>query len=113
MKKEITIVPKGMCPLDVIAGLGERTKKAWIFFDQTSAKQLKSNADIHRVYQHNAPGAQEFHWHETQTIPETAVLMEYNPEKSWLETYSIVADDIAFTRPADDPDEIFFLKMEE
>lgn len=45
MKKEVILVPKDKCPLDVLAEMGERTKNAWIFLHQNATEKLKKTAD--------------------------------------------------------------------
>ena len=40
MKKEVILVPKDKCPLDVLAEMGEITEKAWIFLDASAYNKL-------------------------------------------------------------------------
>ena len=110
MKKEIVIVPKDKCPLDILAEMGENTSSSWIFLHKNAVKKLQSIAD---EYEANPGYFQKCFWKSTDRFPETTVLTEFNSEKEWLKILRIEADDIAFKFPANDPDNIFFLKMEE
>ena len=113
MKKDVTTVPKDKCPLDVLAELGERTRNAWIFLDANAIEKIASIA----VDCCTRPfvGFQEYSYFPD--FPETSIQIEMNPsedsDKVWWEVYCIESSDIAFHFPADDPAEIFFLKMEE
>ena len=111
MKKEVKLVPKDKCPLDVLAEMGEATKSAWIFLHRNAVEKLISIADDHRVRMHC--NSQQFYWEATDTFPDTFLWVELHPDKVWLEVYRIEADDIAFNLPADDPDDIIFMKMDE
>ena len=111
MKKEIVIVPKDKCPLDVLADMGEATSNSWIFLHKNAIKKLNSIAD---KYHADVIGqTQECFWNATDKFPETTIKIELCVVKTWLQVLSINADDIAFKERSDDPDNIFFLKMEE
>ena len=111
MKKEVKLVPKDKCPLNVLAELGEQTKSAWIFLHRNAVEKLISIADDHRTRMSH--DLRELFWNATNAFPETTIWIEFDPEKVWLEVYRIDADDIAFNLPADDPDNILFVKMDE
>lgn len=115
MKKEVTIVPKDKCPLDVLAEMGERISHSWIF--------LHENAYQHLI---NSEGASHFTcipkipvqkacitWEATKDYPQTIVFCEVPPPNGWGEIVSLSAEDISFKHPEPDPEEIFFLKMSE
>lgn len=103
-------MPKDKCPLDVLAEMGEQTKSAWIFLHRNAVEKLISIAEGHNPHQHS--GFHEFRWNATDDFPETVIWIELHPDKVWLEIYRIDADDIAFNLPADDPDNILFIKMD-
>ena len=111
MKKEVILVPKNKCPLDVIAEMGEQTKSAWIFLHCTAVKKLVSIADDHRIRRNS--DIQEFFWNATATSPKTSIRIQFHPCKVWLEVYLIDADDIAFKMPSCDPENIIFMKMDD
>lgn len=111
MKKEVIIVPKDKCPLNVLAEMGERTKNAWIFLHQSALEKLLSTADEKSVSGKLA--YHELHWNATEEFPATSVLIEYNTQSDWSEVVGITATDIAFSLHSNDPEDIYFLKMDE
>ncbi|MBO4815741.1 MAG: hypothetical protein J5507_02150 [Clostridia bacterium] len=111
MKKEVTLVPKDKCPLDMLASLGTRTGSAWIFLHQNAVEKLTSIADDSII--RPVSGFRSCHWNPTKDFPETYIQIEENSDKIWLEVYRIDADNISFQFPSDDPCNIFFLKMAE
>ena len=111
MKKEVTLVPKDKCPLDVLAEMGERTKNAWIFLHQNALKKLITIADTHQVQGRNA--YHYLHWDATDDFPETEVLIDFNTQVDWVLVVGISASDIAFKQKPADPEDIYFLKMDE
>lgn len=111
MKKEVILVPKDKCPLDVLAEMGEQTKSAWIFLHRNAVEKLTSTADDHLVHMHC--NSQQFYWEATDAFPDTLLWIEIHSDTVWLKVYRIEADDIAFKLPADNPDDIIFVKMDE
>ena len=110
MKKEIIKVPKDKCPLDVLAELGERTRNSWIFLDHSSLRKLKDTADWIQPHLHTRSNG--LHWNATKDYPSTTIEVENRVDRIWLFVRYIKAEDIAFQTPPQDPDELFFLKME-
>ena len=111
MKKDVILVPLDSCPLDVLSELGDRTSSAWIFMHKNAIKHLINIADSHR--EHHFHGFIELYWKGTKDFPQTYVTTEYKRDNIWVKVLSIDANDIAFREPSDDPNEIFFLQMEE
>ena len=111
MKKEPIIVPKDKGLLDVLAEMGEETKCAWIFLHRNAVDELISTADDHSPRVHS--GIHILCWNETDVSSKKLMWIELHPNKVWLEVRLIDADDIAFNWPADDPDDLLFLKMDE
>lgn len=110
MKREVTVVPKDKCPLDVLAELGERTRNAWIFLHSNAVEKIESIAGDCRT----PPFSVFQDYSYFADFPETSIQIELNHDgRPWLKVYRIKSGDIAFNLPADDPSEIFFLKMEE
>lgn len=107
MKVVYDYVPEDMCILDYLAGLGERIKNAWIFCDNDCFEQMNKQADK-SIVDEGLPYC--FHWDAVAgQYPSTDVMICRG--RSWNSFVSIKADDIAFKMKADDPEEIFFLKM--
>ena len=111
MKKEVILVPKDKCPLDVLAEMGERTANAWIFLHQNAVKKLKDICDVC-----NEVGKSKqitLAWEATEKYPATEVVINNKAHTDWLEIFRISASDIAFSIRSRNPDEIYFLKMDE
>ena len=111
MKKEVTIVPTDKCPLDVLAELGERTKHAWIYLHENAVSKLEKSCNSgDEIPKTNGI---MLTWSATDEFPETSIIINKGEIGPWKPVYIIEADDIAFHCMEDDPEEIFFLKMEE
>ena len=109
MQKDVTLVPKSKCPMDVLAELGERTKKSWIFLHDDVVKILRASCDKSYIY----ADCIRFFWDATEEYPTTSICVCENEIGCWKTVTDINAPDISFERKADDPDEIFFIKMDE
>lgn len=46
MKKEVMLVPKDKCLLDMIAEMGERTKNAWFFLHTNVVEELQHSYGV-------------------------------------------------------------------
>lgn len=111
MKREVTIVPKDKCPLDVLAELGDRTKDAWIFVHSNVVRKMGQTADYDRLDGNNI---KIFYWNKTAKYPATTLFLDTNRKIfNYFLVTAIEASDIAFKLMLDEPAEIFFLKMEE
>lgn len=104
--KKIIYVPQDKCPLDAIAELGSQTAKAWIFLHQNARAKFEKTAD----YRNGCRGYEEFGWNATEKYPSTVIRLE-RTTGTWIRTYCIEADDIAFDCEVPDPKYLFFLKM--
>ena len=110
MLKDVTLVPKDKCPLDVLAEMGEQTANAWIFLHKNAVEKLRSTADIVTV----TDSFLKMHWKETEKYPSTTILVKHpTKEYIWQRIYHIMAIDIAFDYEPSDPEHLFFLQMEE
>ena len=72
MKKEVILVPKDKCPLDVLAEMGERTKNSWIFLHQNAVDKLTITADESREVFFGFV----FYWKSTKESPETSLKVD-------------------------------------
>ena len=111
MKKEVILVPKDKCPLDVLAEMGERIKNSWIFLHENAYEKLKSTCDTQEKF--NLNSYHSLSWNATDNYPETVMFCEVPSPKGWAKITSIKAEDIAFGLSTHNPEDIFFLKMEE
>ncbi len=109
MKKEVTIVPKDKCPLDILAEMGDRTKNAWIFLHQGAVNKLEETCNGYEELAHSI----RLRWNATEEFPSTSITIKTEEFSRWKQVYFIEADDIAFKHSCSDPEEIFFLKMDE
>lgn len=106
MKKEVIIVPKDKCPLDVLTEMGERTKNSWIFLHDNAVSKLEQTADYIEEGEYR-----ELVWSATEQYPATTLDIEIGG--TWHKVYRIMADDIAFEHEPQNPEDIFFLNMAE
>lgn len=115
MKKEVILVPKDKCPLDVLAEMGERIRNSWIFLHENAYEHLLKSKGVRHSTGNIMNANQEtwIKWDATEEYPETVIFCEVPSPKGWGKISSIKADDIAFVLPPHDPEDIFFLKMEE
>lgn len=105
MKKEVTIVPKGKTPLDTLEELGTRTAKAWIFIHSTDAHKLIHTGCGYEQYCNSF----KLRWSETKRSIQIS-----EDIGTWCRVLEFEAsDEIKFNGYVGDPEEIFFLKMEE
>lgn len=111
MKKEVILVPKEKCPLNVLAEMGEKTENAWIFLDASAYNKLLESDGCEVVY--NTEEKIMLRWKATEEYSETEVYMGVPTSCGWGEIISIKDEGIAFTFPKADPEDIFFLKMAE
>jgi len=108
MIREVTTVPKDECPLNVLAKMGNQTASAWIFLHKNAVEKLRKTADFVGGFS----SIIELKWNETPKYPSTLVWIT-NSSEEWIKVFRIEATDIAFEYAAIDPENIFFLKMEE
>lgn len=112
MKKEVIIVPKDKCPLDVLAEMGERTANAWIFLHANAVEKLQRS--YVSCKEGKKPGTLDLTWEATDEYPETRVVIDVGAMAvDWKHVILISASDISFTLMPVDPEDIYFLKMEE
>ncbi len=105
MKKEVTIVPKDKCPLDILAEMGDRTKNAWIFLHYGAVNKLEETCNEYKELAHSII----LRWN----APSTSITIETEEFSTWQQVCFIESDYIAFKFRHFDPEEIFFLKMDE
>ena len=113
MKKEVIPVPKDKCPLDVLAEMGERTNNCWIFLHHTALERLQHSDGV-SVKEGKKVGTLELTWEATDSYPETRIVVDVcSMSTDWKQIILISASDIAFTLISVDPEDLYFLKMEE
>ena len=103
----IKVVPQDICPLDVIAEMGELTKNARIYLGKEAIEKLRGNANIMSIVRHKH---EQLVWNATDKFP--ATLIEFYPIcEDWFKVCRISASDIAFTFDPLNPDLVISLEM--
>lgn len=113
MKKEVILVPKDKCPLNVLAEMGERIRNSWIFLHENAYEKLSKTSDIHST--NNTMNDAELaymKWNATEEFPVMILFCDV-PSVTWGRIKSITASDIAYSICPSDPEDIYFLKMDE
>ena len=112
MKKDIIVVPKEKCPLDVLSEMGRKVRNAWIFLHESVINKFEAEQNQEVV--HLDDGTISYKWNETPDFPETILeISNLNVlGKVWYPVVFINACDIAFEKPSDDPKHIYFFQME-
>ena len=114
MKKEVILVPKDKCPLDVLSEMGERIRNSWIFLHENAYQRFKSEGDTFSVGNSmNANQTAIFTWDATEKHPNRGLIVEIPNSKGWGKITYIEAKDICFGMVTNDPEDIYFLKMDE
>ena len=108
MRKEVTLVPKRKNPLEVIAELGAQTANSWIFLHKNAIEILKSTADTVDV----VISFLKMDWKETDIFHSTTIYIE-SFIGEWARIYQIDSEDIKFKNSPINPENLFFLQMED
>lgn len=113
MKKEVIIVPKYKCPLDVLADMENRTENAWIFLHSNAIDKLQHSEGVSCKLGRKA-GTIDLTWEATEDYPETRIVIDICAMVTeWKPIIFISASDISFNLMPVDPEDLYFLKMEE
>lgn len=113
MKKEVTIVPKDKCPLDLLSEMGDRIKESWIFLHFNAVEKLQHSDGVSSK-EGRKQGTLVLTWEATETYPETKVVVDISAlNTEWKPIILISASDIPYDLMPVDPEDIFFLKMAE
>lgn len=108
MKLEHIFLAKGKCPLNFLAEQREKTENAWIFLSKEIVEQLKATADSTWL----DGSVLMLKWNATEEHADESIQLRtrnVNGQTKWFEAVAVNASDIAFKRPAIDPNEIFFI----
>jgi len=113
MKKEVILVPKGKCPLDVLSQMGERIRNSWIFIHTNVYKHLCDNHGVpYLATLMNANQKACFSWGDLEKESHVALFCEV-PQIQWGKLLSVHGQNVSCDLEPDDPEEIYFLKMDE
>ena len=116
MKREVIEVPQDKSVLNILAKLGEQTKNLRIFFHLNLYRKIyKRNAELGLTILISADDIRLTWWERNGNTPNTHIYLENFSGSSdvWIEVLRIESTDIAFTIPSKNPENIYFLQMEE
>lgn len=114
MKKEVILVPKDKCPLVVLSEMEERIRNSWIFLHENAyLRLLKSKGASYSISNHmNANQTAVIVFEATEKYSKTVVYVEVPTTKGWGKVTGIEAEHICFGMAKNDPEDIYFLKMD-
>lgn len=113
MKKEVITVPKDECPLDVLAKMGKLTENAWIFLHSNAVEKLQHSEGV-SCEEGRKVGTLVLTWEATDSYPETRIVIDVCAMATeWKPVILISASDIFFDLMPVDPEDLYFLKMNE
>lgn len=113
MKKNVIIVPKDKCPLDVLAEMGKQIKESWIFLHHNAVEKLR-NSDGVSSEEGRTRGTLVLTWKATDAYPETKIVINLSAlQTDWKPIILISASDIYYDLIPVDPEDILFLRMSE
>lgn len=105
MKKEVILVPKDKCLLEILTEA--RITNAWIFLHEDLVEKFKDSSDSCKFVGHYFI---ELTWNATKNFPST--VLSIRELGTWCLIYYI-QDDNKLEYSCSDPEEIFFLQIEE
>lgn len=111
MRRDL-IVPKGKCPLDVLAEQGEGIRNTWIFLHESVVSNLENSEGVARNEAYN--GGTLLFWAATEKYPETRIVYRSFELTAWYLLTNVLAENIAYssTIEVNEPEEVIFVKME-
>ena len=107
MKKEILLVPRKKHPMDNLIDLVKKSPNSWVFLHANMREALEKGTST------VASNRSEFHWKAKNDGRRYLYFAGIHP---WIGTWASVtiiqSEDVDYTKPSD-PEDIYFLKMEE
>lgn len=115
MKIEITKVPKGKSPLDVLSEMGEQISKSWIYLHENAYLSLIRSKGVTTYTKPEINGTRTtvMVWENAKKNLRIVVHCEEPIITRWGRISFIMDKHISFENCPEDPESIFFLKMEE
>lgn len=110
MRRDL-IVPKGQCPLDVLAEQGDKIHNVWILLHRSVTDELENSEG---VIKSNFNGGKLLVWKATEEHPEDMVVYHEFEKTGWYVLTNVCSEDIAFSdiTKVQNPEEVIFVKME-
>ena len=109
MVKEVVLLPKGKCPLAFIRELGEKVKDSWIFLHENVVSNLENTAD--ECILRGNPLV--LSWNPTNELSKITIAIQYSEKNVWNKMISVETDKNDFIPASEDPEYIYFIKMDE
>lgn len=111
MRRDL-VVPKGKCPLEVLAEQGERISNTWIFLHASVVSNLKNSDGV--IPCCLTAERSRLKWKATEEYPEITILFYDFEGTGWYLLTDVDAEDIAFSdiTSVEEPEEVIFIKME-
>lgn len=111
MRRDL-VVPKGKCPLDVLAEQGEGIRNTWIFLHASAVLKLKASEGVACLGALN--GGKLLAWAATEEHPAIRIVYRNFENTDWYLLTNVSAEDIAYDAAGDveEPEEVIFVKME-
>ncbi len=112
MKKEVILVPKDKCLLEILSEMGNRLRSSWIFLHINAIISLAQIEGV-SVKDGKPRGATIYTWEETKEHSKVVINVDfYSSSANWKQVIYISASEIDYNIPPVDPEEIYFLKMD-
>lgn len=107
--KNVLKVPQGMCPLDFLSTQGDKIKNAWLFMEHAVYRDLLDRCEDREIALYLSVSLK---WEATEKYPSTEICMKGQTDLNWFFVTKIDAEDIAFTKPPKEPEDVFFIVMD-
>lgn len=108
MVKEVILLPEGKCPLAFIRELGVKFEDSWVFLHKNAVSFLENAAD--KCILRGDPLV--LSWNPTKELSKITVGIQYNEKNIWNKMISVETDMTNFILASEDPEYIYFIKME-
>ncbi|MBP3707322.1 MAG: hypothetical protein J6J36_01775 [Clostridia bacterium] len=100
------VVPKEVCPLDVMATMGDKLEEAWVYLSTEALNKLQETGECSFV-----DGGFSMEWPATPEYPRTQLVVK-NDSPCWWSVVSIRASDIPYADWVTNPKTIIFITVE-
>lgn len=100
------VVPEGVCPLDVMATMGDKLEDAWVYLSTEALNKLQKTAENSFV-----DGGFSMEWPATSEYPKTQLVVK-SDSPCWWSVVSVRAADIPYGDRVNNPRTIIFITME-
>lgn len=103
---DLYVVPEGVCPLDVMATMGNELEDAWVYISTEVLNKLQKTSKCSTV-----EDGYSMEWPATPKYPKTQLVVKCD-SPCWWSVVSVRASDIPYADRVPDPKTIIFITME-